>query len=226
MIEVMSPAVRVPIASSSASRARLASPGRSQVISPSALRSTSMVSRSYWKWSPSLCSAVNWKRIRSSSSLTLRMIRASASLRHALAKAFLGSMSRAAFGSRPDAERASTSSKWRIAAPAQLQVMISPCSSTPAATGKGRAVGLGVLIAVAISRVPEGGTEGGDGGGIGSKGQEALDGGLLDVERGDCVDLVADRRQVARLVLDDQGDEPGPGRALPGDERRPDVGRD
>src|SRR5262245_53882401 len=105
--------------------------------------------------------------------------------------------------------------------------MISPCSSTPAATVNGRPLVSGVLIAVvAISRVPAGGTEGGDGGGGGSQGQEALDGGLLDVERGDDVDLVADRLQVARLVLDDQGDEPGLGRALPGDERRLDLGRD
>jgi hypothetical protein len=88
---------------------------------------------------------VNWNRIESSSSLTLRKIRASASFLHARAKAFLGSMSRAAFGSRPDPDRASTSSKWRIAPPAQVQVMISPCSSTPATTVNGRPLVLEVL---------------------------------------------------------------------------------
>src|SRR4051794_34505593 len=223
MTAVMSPAVRTPIASSSASFARVASPGRSHSMSPSDFRRVRSVSFSYWYESPSLRSLVNWKRIASSVSSTLRMIRDSASFLHARAKAFLGSMSRAAFGSRPDPDRASTSSKWRIAPPAQFQVMISPCSSTPAATVNGRPLVFGVLIAVAISRVPEGGTWGGDDNGVRSQGQDALDGRLLDVERGDCVDLVADRRQVARLVLDDQGDEPGLGRALPGDERRPDL---
>src|SRR4051794_18904913 len=198
MTAVMSPAVRIPIASSSASFARVASPGRSQSISPSAFRRVRIVSFSYWYESPSLLSLVNWKRIAPSVSSTRRMIRDSASFLHALAKAFLGSMSRAAFGSRPDPDRASISSKWRITLPAQFQARISPCNSTLATTVNGRPLVFGLLITVAISRVPEGGTRGGDGRGVGSQGQDALDGGFLDVERGDDVDLVADRLQVAR----------------------------
>src|SRR5262249_37946858 len=151
-------------------------------------------------------------------------MRCSESRWQARAKACRGASARATDSSRLLARRASTRSAWRTATREQLQVMTSPSSFVPGATA-GRPLGFDNVDMVRLLRGM--GWEGPRPGRVrpgwavgfeGSKGQHAADRLLGRRERADGVHLVADEGQVAGLAVDDQGDQPGLHRALPGQE--------